>query len=223
MLILWDLLFCAGFELEETQEEAAAAYDMAAIEYRGLNAVTNFDISNYIDKIKKKNDQSQETQTQTQTHTQTAPISSTESEEAEVLQESTPSSQPQGNNVQKEEQQPQAQHTQVAIMDPVLEQDLPWSFMDTEFSDFQVLDIGFSKDGDMHDIFHGEGLEDDINLLCRPDPDESDFNLNTVFGGPCYGDMVGAAESMADKQRLLSSASSSPSSSSSWVSCNYNI
>eukprot|EP01018_Ginkgo_biloba_P003277 Gb_18139 [translate_table: standard] len=31
----------------DTQEEAAAAYDMAAIEHRGLNAMTNFDLSHY--------------------------------------------------------------------------------------------------------------------------------------------------------------------------------
>jgi hypothetical protein len=35
-------LFLAG-----TQEEAAAAYDVAAIQYRGSAAVTNFELSHY--------------------------------------------------------------------------------------------------------------------------------------------------------------------------------
>lgn len=37
----------------ETEEEAAEAYDIAAVELRGRNAVTNFDIGNYIDKSPK--------------------------------------------------------------------------------------------------------------------------------------------------------------------------
>ncbi|KAL0381071.1 UNVERIFIED_CONTAM: Ethylene-responsive transcription factor WRI1 [Sesamum angustifolium] len=36
------------FGTYSTQEEAARAYDIAALEYRGINAVTNFDLSNYI-------------------------------------------------------------------------------------------------------------------------------------------------------------------------------
>ncbi|KAF2302411.1 hypothetical protein GH714_036220 [Hevea brasiliensis] len=39
---------CLYLGTYSTQEEAAHAYDIAAIEYRGINAVTNFDLSTYI-------------------------------------------------------------------------------------------------------------------------------------------------------------------------------
>lgn len=41
------LLVLLTFNFSGTQEEAAEAYDVAAIKFRGLSAVTNFDMSRY--------------------------------------------------------------------------------------------------------------------------------------------------------------------------------
>ena len=49
--------------IEETQEEATVAYDMEAIKHREMNVVTNFDICNYMEKLKvDKNNETKQTE-----------------------------------------------------------------------------------------------------------------------------------------------------------------
>ncbi|XP_019465169.1 PREDICTED: ethylene-responsive transcription factor WRI1-like [Lupinus angustifolius] len=212
----------------KTEEEAAIAYDMAAIKHRGLNAVTNFEISNYSDKIKMKNYPSEEAETQTET----AP-SSIDSEEAEVEQKNTP---PSLENLHKEPQEPQIQNTNFFIseessavipVEHVFEQDMPWNFMDTSLSQFQDIEMGLSKEENLSSMFNGGGFEDDIEFLFSTDPGGGEFNFNEVLDNivEC-GDGGGGAEAMVDKnkQKILSSASSpSSSSTTTTVSCDYSL
>ncbi|GAU30430.1 hypothetical protein TSUD_364750 [Trifolium subterraneum] len=208
---------------------------MAAIEYRGMNAVTNFDISNYVDKMKnKKNDETEQIEPQ-QTITEIVPNNSSDSEE--LSEEQTTATPPQEieqqhQQVQQEQQQNvpaivHEEHTTVNIMDHYFDQD--WSCMYNGLLEFQDTNMDFNKGGgeDLIDIFDGSGFVEDIGLMFNTEEPyggvESDINISEVLKGIDCGGLlnngdvgnmfVNDDDDNNKEKELLSIESFSPSSS----------
>ncbi|XP_008446712.2 ethylene-responsive transcription factor WRI1 [Cucumis melo] len=212
-----------------TQEEAAAAYDMAAIEYRGANAVTNFDISNYIGRLENKSSLLEEATQQTDDPNY-SPVSS----EGEVVQQQ-----------QQDQQQQQQQQTTLFSGPPDLQfsiesnpamvvmdepptqddHDLHWSFLDTGLF-VQVPDLPLEKSSELADLYFDEiGFEDDIGMMFEASLENNncEANNNSSNSNNNNNNNVGKME-VNEKIRLFSTTTS-PSSSSitTSVSCEFRV
>lgn len=182
---------------------------MAAIEYRGANAVTNFDISNYIDRLKKK----------------IPGFIPAGRSEVEVEQQPPP---PQKQQEEETVLDQQPHYTQLPscmdttssmeVLDPAANEQDPWSFLDAGFAPFTVSDLPLEKPCELTDLFDHAAFEDDIHLIFEAACNEDDANLNGA-------EVVGVSRSMEEDnvqdRLLLSSSTSSPSSTTTSVSCIY--
>ncbi|KAK6120833.1 hypothetical protein DH2020_045421 [Rehmannia glutinosa] len=123
-----------------TQEEAAVAYDMAAIEFRGPNAVTNFDISNYAEKFNKilpELQQSKHQQVQPEEETNPDYFNKVLADEAQDENREV-----QLVSIPKFESIHHIDSQAMIMMDPTEEHEHPWDLcLDTDFDSLPLPDI----------------------------------------------------------------------------------
>ncbi|GLT50017.1 hypothetical protein SLA2020_235310 [Shorea laevis] len=204
---------------------------MAALEYRGANAVTNFDVSHYIERLRKKGiiidlDQTRMQKQPQNPTTQSQDVHVEVEVEVEQLQSQQQQQEPQQqvvaqNQLQDAEELPLCMDaTSMIIMEPVDDQDLQWNFyMDTGFNPYPVPDdVLLGQTGKLPDLIDCTSFEDDIDFIFGEENIGNEANPLTNNGRVEVG-VSGNTEE--DNGRV--EASDSPSSTTTTVSGDYSV
>nr|GMD43496.1 AP2-like ethylene-responsive transcription factor At1g79700 [Ipomoea batatas] len=185
-----------------TQEEAAEAYDMAAIEYRGPNAVTNFDISRYADVVNKIREREQvqqmaganpESSVEVQSSEQSDQEQENAGEKQERAEEANNLSKPEFPKMEEEEVvvlevEPQVPEMEFAPPPPVEASSAMLMMMDPADSAWNAyLDPGFEQFlnpcDDIFSIFNSP-FDDDIDSIFGEQLIENEFAQDVVVAAP---------------------------------------
>ncbi|KAK4410851.1 Ethylene-responsive transcription factor WRI1 [Sesamum angolense] len=176
----WHFCSQANSTSKCTQEEAAAAYDMAAIEFRGPNAVTNFDISNYTNKLKKILPEIQVIQEEAQVKEETTPelLNKVQADEAHDHHEDA--NQDVQPSIPKTESIDAIDSQAIVVMDPTEEHEHPWDLcLDIGFNVLEIPDIPFEK---ASEVFDYKGFEDDIECIFDTPFGDNEFLPDAMSG-----------------------------------------
>ncbi|KAL5568726.1 hypothetical protein UlMin_025301 [Ulmus minor] len=196
----------------KTQEEAAVAYDIAAIEYRGANAVTNFDINNYADRFNKKDQQTAspepgELEDEELEHLLRSPAYHPPSPSPPLLQEQVVSAGELRLQSSQIISSMDSTSMDAAMLGPPDENNLRWSFLDNSGLDHLPLPDLPTEPLEMYGDF---GFEDmiDVDFLF-----ESDEPSDEIVGGDPTVEVKGEIDDHQDNKERVERVSSPWSSS----------